>query len=258
MEMWPKRASLTNPALQIRNVANKFIGVICVTSIAALLSCGGGDSKELKNSPPQVPDTAEISPLAFESSGIILGEMVPEVSQTVSVRVKNVSSTPQRIETVVSDCGCATPTWVDEPIAPGSTADIELTVDPGSKQGIKLSKKVTVVVENGPPISLGIEGHVRTFVTYSPDSIDAPPDDASDVAKVEIVLESADGALFKINTVLPAVQVVQTTSPALRQVVVIDWEKWRTSGQPNKIEILTTHPQAPALSVTVRRSKEKR
>ena len=179
--------------------------------------------------------------------------MVPDATQTLTVKVKNVSSLPQTIENVISDCSCATPTWTDEPIAPGATVEIGITVESGSKQGIKLSKRVTVIVKDAPPVSLGIEGSVQTFVTYRPDSIDAPSDAVAEPSKTEIALESADSTLFTINAVLPAVNLVQQQTPALRQIVAIDWEKWRASGRPMKIEILTSHPKAPTLPVIVRR-----
>lgn len=74
----------------------------------ASFSCGGGESSE------QVPT----SPIVFETAIVNLGEMVPDATQTLSVKVKNVSSLPQSIEKVISDCSCAEPTWTDEPIAP--------------------------------------------------------------------------------------------------------------------------------------------
>ena len=226
-----------------RDVAQQCLRGFATIFVALLFSCGGGESRE------QVPT----SPIVFETAIVKLGEMAPEATQTLTVKVKNVSASPQTIENVISDCSCATPTWADEPIAPGATAEIGITVESGSKQGITFSKRVTVIVKDAPPVSLGIEGSVQTFVTYRPDSIDAPSDAVAEPSKTEIVLESADSTLFTINAVLPAVNLVQQQTPALRQIVSIDWNKWRASGRPMKIEILTSHPKAPNLPVIVRR-----
>lgn len=226
-----------------RDVGQQCLRGFATISVALLFSCGGGESSE----------QVSTSPIVFETSIVNLGEMAPEATQTLTVKVKNVSASPQTIENVISDCSCATPTWADEPIAPGATAEIGITVESGSKQGIKLSKRVTVIVKDAPPVSLGIEGSVQTFVTYGPDSIDAPSDAVAEPSKTEIALESADSTLFTINAVLPAVNLVQQQTPALRQIVSIDWKKWRASGRPMKIEILTSHPKAPNLPVIVRR-----
>ena len=226
-----------------RDVRQHCLCGFATISVALLFSCGGGESSE------QVPN----SPIVFETVIVNLGEMVPDTTQTLSVKVKNVSSSPQSIEKVISDCSCAEPTWTDEPIAPGATAEIGITVESGSKKGITFSKRVTVIVKDAPPVSLGIEGSVQTFVTYGPDSIDAPSDAVTEPPKTEIALESADSTLFTINAVLPAVNLVQQQTPALRQIVAIDWDKWRVSGRPMKIEILTSHPKAPTLPVIVRR-----
>ena len=231
-----------------RDFGQQCLRAFATIFVAILFSCGGGESSE------QVPN----SPIVFETAIVNLGEMVPDATQTLSVKVKNVSSVPQRIENVISDCSCAMPTWADEPIAPGATAEIGITVESGSKQGITFSKRVTVIVKDAPPASIGIEGSVQTFITYGPDSIDAPSDVVTKPSKTEILLESADSTLFTINAVLPEINLVQQQTPALRQIVSIDWDKWRASGRPMKIEILTSHPKAPTLPVIVRRFIEKK
>ena len=229
--------------MTIRDVGQQCLRGFSTISVALLFSCGGGESSE------QVPT----SPIVFETAIVNLGEMVPDATQTLSVKCKNVSSLPQIIEKVISDCSCAAPTWTEEPIAPGATAEIGITVESGSKQGITFSKRVTVIVKDAQPVSLGIEGSVQTFITYGPDSIDAPSDAVTEPSKTEIILESADSTLFTINAVLPEINLVQQQTPALRQIVSIDWNKWRAIGRPMKIEILTSHPKAPTLPVIVRR-----
>ena len=62
------------------------------------------------------------------------------------IKIKNIHSEPIRITQAVPGCGCTTPVWPREPIAPGATADCEITMRPGDKGGITLNKKVTFVI----------------------------------------------------------------------------------------------------------------
>ena len=118
-----------------RDVRQHCLCGFATISVALLFSCGGGESSE------QVPT----SPIVFETAIVNLGEMLPDATQTLSVKVKNVSSSPQSIENVISDCSCATSTWADELIAPGSTAEIEITVESGSKQFLFYQKLRTSI-----------------------------------------------------------------------------------------------------------------
>ena len=48
--------------------------------------------------------------------------------------VKNTGDAPLAITRVIASCGCTTPEWTKEPIAPGQTGDIKITYDPKGKR----------------------------------------------------------------------------------------------------------------------------
>ena len=49
---------------------------------------------------------------------------------THTFKVKNEGEVPLVVTKVVASCGCTTPDWTKEPIAPGQTGEIKVTYDP--------------------------------------------------------------------------------------------------------------------------------
>ena len=52
-------------------------------------------------------------------------------------------SAPLVITRVIASCGCTTPEWTKEPIAPGASGDIKITYDPKGRPG-PFSKTISV------------------------------------------------------------------------------------------------------------------
>lgn len=50
-------------------------------------------------------------------------------------QIKNQGDMPLVITRVIASCGCTTPEWTKEPIAPGKTGDIKVTYDPAGRPG---------------------------------------------------------------------------------------------------------------------------
>jgi hypothetical protein len=48
-------------------------------------------------------------------------------------KVKNDGDAPLVITKVVASCGCTTPDWTREPIAPGKTGEVKATFDPKNR-----------------------------------------------------------------------------------------------------------------------------
>ena len=74
--------------------------------------------------------------------------------------VKNTGEAPLVITRVIASCGCTTPEWTKEPIAPGQTGDIKITYDPKGRPG-PFSKTISVY-SNGKTgsFTLTIRGEV--------------------------------------------------------------------------------------------------
>lgn len=57
--------------------------------------------------------------------------------------VKNTGEGPLVITRVIASCGCTTPEWTKEPIAPGQSGNIKITYDPKGRPG-PFSKTISV------------------------------------------------------------------------------------------------------------------
>lgn len=57
--------------------------------------------------------------------------------------IKNIGEAPLVITRVIASCGCTTPEWTKEPIAPGQTGNIKITYDPKGRPG-PFSKTISV------------------------------------------------------------------------------------------------------------------
>lgn len=76
-------------------------------------------------------------------------------------QIKNEGNMPLVITRVIASCGCTTPEWTKEPIAPGKTGDIKVTYDPAGRPG-PFAKTISVY-SNGKTGSfiLTIRGDVK-------------------------------------------------------------------------------------------------
>jgi ankyrin repeat protein len=92
------------------------------------------------------------------------------------------------------------------------------------------------------------------FVRISPSSLDS---NNKDEGPTTITLDSADEVPFAVISVDPAVTVEAASEKGLSHELVIDWEKWEKLNRRPQIKIRTDHPNAPEMSVVVRRSIQK-
>ncbi|HBX51667.1 MAG: hypothetical protein A2W98_05760 [Bacteroidetes bacterium GWF2_33_38] len=72
----------------------------------------------------------------------------------------NNGKTPLIVTNVNPSCGCTTPDWTKEPIAPGKKGYVKATYDPKSRPG-KFSKTITVTTNVDKPVVLTIKGNVE-------------------------------------------------------------------------------------------------
>ncbi|WP_102406891.1 DUF1573 domain-containing protein [Parabacteroides bouchesdurhonensis] len=76
-------------------------------------------------------------------------------------QISNTGDAPLVITRVIASCGCTTPEWTKEPIAPGKTGDVKVTYDPNGRPG-PFAKTISVY-SNGKTGSyiLTIRGNVE-------------------------------------------------------------------------------------------------
>lgn len=76
-------------------------------------------------------------------------------------KISNTGDSPLVLTRVIASCGCTTPEWTKEPIAPGKSGDIKITYDPANRPG-PFAKTISVY-SNGKTGSyiLTIRGEVE-------------------------------------------------------------------------------------------------
>lgn len=81
--------------------------------------------------------------------------------QTTTFKFKNTGTVPLVLSNVRASCGCTTPKWTREPVAPNGTGEIQVSYDPKNRPGV-FTKTVTVSsnAEN-PSVVLQISGQVE-------------------------------------------------------------------------------------------------
>lgn len=80
---------------------------------------------------------------------------------THTFKISNSGDAPLVVTRVIASCGCTTPEWTKEPIAPGKTGEVKITFDPKGRPG-PFTKTISVY-SNGKTGSfvLTIRGEVQ-------------------------------------------------------------------------------------------------
>ena len=190
-------------------------------------------------------------PIKFSPDPLDMGEMTAGVAKTTKVTLTNTSSEPVTITKAIPGCGCTTLGWPKDPIAPGESADIDITLKPGPKQGIRLRKRVTFQIAGHPSQVLNVEGDVAAYVTIKPDIVSARTE-GTDLSE-DIILTSADGTTFVVESVEPAITAAPSTDSALEHTLNIDWNAWEEAGRPVKIAFKLDHPKASQVTALIKR-----
>ncbi|MEY4787702.1 MAG: hypothetical protein RL692_1596, partial [Planctomycetota bacterium] len=174
-------------------------------------------------------------PIVFDPLILDLGEMQADVPKTGKLIIRNVTDKPVTIARAIPGCGCTTANAPKDPIPAGGFTEMEITLKPGPKQGVKMSKRVTFQIEGAAPIILTVEGNVAAYVTITPDVIEGPAKaDAAGNLDGKLIVAAADGQEFKITGVNPPV--ISNISPdaAKEHILNIDWAKWEEQGRAIK------------------------
>ena len=89
----------------------------------------------------------------------VIKETDGKVSHTFTI--SNAGDMPLVITRVIASCGCTTPEWPKEPVAPGKSAEIKVTFDPSNRPGT--FNKTISIYSNGKTGSfiMNIRGEVQ-------------------------------------------------------------------------------------------------
>ena len=100
--------------------------------------------------------------IAFEKTEHKFGAFLESAGvQTTTFKFKNTGSAPLILNNVTASCGCTTPKWTRDPIAPNGAGEITVSYDPKNRPGA-FNKSITVGsnAENST-VNLIISGEVQ-------------------------------------------------------------------------------------------------
>jgi hypothetical protein len=161
----------------------KKIGILSVMAFALLsfTSCGGGetagktdgDSTATANNvstPPVDPNNPAaptepvidlpVTTVSFDAETHDFKEIKAGAKVVHEFKFKNTGTNPLKIYNVKPSCGCTTPDWTREPVAPGAEGFIKVEFDSAGKNGIQ-KKSVTVTMNTEPKTKvLNFQGEV--------------------------------------------------------------------------------------------------
>jgi len=189
--------------------------------------------------------------LKIEPETLDLGEMMVDTAKSGKVKLINISDKPVTISKAVTSCGCTTAGAPKDPIRVGGSAEVEITLKPGPKAGVPLSKRVTFQIEGHTPMMVTVQGTVPAFITMTPDMLEAPAE--GQTSEGQIVFKSLDGTAFKITSAVPPIVPDLSPEAKTEHTVHVDWKAWDETGRTIKLTFSTDHPKVPSLSALVRR-----
>ncbi len=106
--------------------------------------------------------------MKFAESEFDFGDIQPNTKVHHTFTFTNTGKSPLLIQDATASCGCTTPNWTKEPVAPGAEGKMEVQFDSHGKQGI-ISKQVAVRANTQPSITtILIKGNVLTDEAKKP------------------------------------------------------------------------------------------
>lgn len=106
-------------------------------------------------------EAQQVEPISFSEKSFDFGK-VKEIDGPVTheFTFTNNSQEPIRILNVKASCGCTTPAWTRDSIAPGNTGYIQAQYNPRNRPGV-FNKSLTITTSLGETLRLYIRGEVE-------------------------------------------------------------------------------------------------
>jgi ankyrin repeat protein len=185
--------------------------------------------------------------IVAEPSTVDMGTMATGERKAGVITLRNAGESPRRIIDSRTSCGC---TVANVPkgqvLEPGESVDVDVTLQGGTRAEL-LSKTVTFVIEDQPPLVVRVQGDVIAFVTIEPLIIDP-----SRMGDDPITIRATDGNDFRITSISPQVAKEFSTDAAEEHEIMIDWNRWEESGQPRRLLFYIDHPRTNQIAANIR------
>jgi len=102
---------------------------------------------------------ADLAVATFEAQNFDFGKIKQGAPVTHEFKFTNTGKVPMIITNVAASCGCTTPDWSKEPVAPGGKGFIKATYNAASVGAFNKAVTVTANIPNGT-VQLFIKGEV--------------------------------------------------------------------------------------------------
>lgn len=99
------------------------------------------------------PETIQLKESSFDFGRIPQGKPVTHI-----FKVTNTGPTPLVLEDVQASCGCTTPEWSKEPIAPGATTEIKVGYNAATEGPFE--KSISILYQKGQMKTIIVKGAV--------------------------------------------------------------------------------------------------
>ncbi len=96
-------------------------------------------------------EKAEGAAITFKEKEVNFGDITQGDKVSHTFELTNSGSTPLIISNVAATCGCTVPVWPKDPIAPGKTAEIQVSFNSAGKMG-KQNSVVRIYSNASEPI----------------------------------------------------------------------------------------------------------
>ncbi len=103
---------------------------------------------------------SDLAVATFDAQNFDFGKIKQGVPVTHEFKFTNTGKVPMIITNVQASCGCTTPDWSKEPIAPGGKGFIKATYNAASAGAFNKAVTVTANIPNGS-VQLFIKGEVQ-------------------------------------------------------------------------------------------------
>jgi hypothetical protein len=103
---------------------------------------------------------ADLAVATFEAQNFDFGKIKQGAPVTHEFKFTNTGKVPMIITNVAASCGCTTPDWSKEPVAPGGKGFIKATYNAASVGAFNKAVTVTANIPNGT-VQLFIKGEVN-------------------------------------------------------------------------------------------------
>ncbi len=146
--------------------------VLSLVILLGLISCESKSNKlstDLVNNPISadgLKKDASTPAIQFEKTEHDFGKILQGEQLTYTFRFKNVGDAPLIITSVEKTCGCTSPTYSKEPIAPGQDGKVTITYDSKGHKGFQ-NKRIIVNANTNPSETiLRIKAQVENINTF--------------------------------------------------------------------------------------------